>query len=122
MKSPIHEKTLRFAIRMVHLNRYLIQKKQEYIISKQIMRAGTNPGAMVREAQNSESDRDFIHKLAIAQKEIGETQYWLELLAQTGYLSQTEYCSLLSDSQEIMKMLRSAILTKKQKINRQNHS
>ena len=113
--SPLREKTLNFAARIVELNKYLIHKN-EYVLSKQVLRSGTNPGAMVREATNAESSADFIHKLAIAQKEIGETLYWLELLHRTNYLTPTEYTSINSDAEEIMKMIRSAILTKKKNV------
>ena len=85
-------------------------------MSKQILRSGTNPGAMVREAANAESSMDFIHKLGIAQKETGETQFWLELLNATGYLNDLEFKSIYSDSQEIMRMIRSSILTKKKNL------
>ncbi len=68
---------------------------------------------MVREAFNGESGLDFIHKLGIAQKETGETQYWLELLHTTNYLSETEFISLYQDAEEVMKLIRSSILTKK---------
>jgi four helix bundle protein len=114
--SPLREKTLNFAVRIVDLNKYLAQKKQEYIMSKQVLRSGTNPGAMVREAANAESAPDFIHKLSIAQKEIGETLYWLELLFRTNYLTSSEYTSINADGEEIMRMIRSAILTKKKNL------
>ena len=71
---------------------------------------------MVREAANAESSMDFIHKLGIAQKETGETRFWLELLNSTGYLSDTEFESLYSDSQEIKQLIRSSILTKKKNL------
>lgn len=114
--SPLREKTMNFAVRIVELNKYLVQKKTEYIMSKQVLRSGTNPDAMIREAVNSESDLDFIHKLAIAQKETGETLYWLELLFRTNYLTSAEYISMSADAEEIMKMLRSSILTKKKNL------
>ncbi len=79
-RDPLGDKTFLFAIRIVKLHKYLKGEKQEYTLSKQILRSGTSPGAMVREAQNAESGKDFIHKLCIAQKEIAETQYWIELL------------------------------------------
>jgi four helix bundle protein len=85
-------------------------------MSKQVLRAGTNPGAMVREAANAENGSDFIHKLAIAQKETGETQYWLELLWKTNYLSEVEFQSINADSIEVMKLLTSSIVTKKKKM------
>ncbi len=106
-KDVLKEKTLRFAIRIVNLNRFLVQEKKEYLLSKQILRSGTNPGAMVREAANAESGKDFIHKLAIAQKENGETQYWLELLFATNFINKTEYDSLWSDCDEIGKIITS---------------
>jgi four helix bundle protein len=86
------------------------------VVSKQLLRAGTNPEAMVREAANAESGLDFIHKLAVAQKETGETMYWLELLFKTGFLSATEYESIDADSQEVMRLIRSSILTKKKRL------
>ncbi len=114
--DPLREKTLNLAIRIVNLSKYLRQEKQEYMISKQILRSGTNPGAMVREAANAESALDFIHKLGIAQKEAGETLYWLELLFRTDYLASHEYESIYADTAEIMRLVRSSILTKKKNL------
>ena len=101
---------------MVKLNQFLVRQKSEYTISKQIMRAGTNPGAMVREAAHAESGVDFIHKLAIARKEISETIYWLELLLATELVSQNEFSSLHGDAEEILKILTSSIRTKKKNL------
>jgi four helix bundle protein len=114
--DPLRIKSFEFAVRIYNLNQYLINEKKEYIISKQIMKSGTNPGAMIREAANAESGVDFIHKLAIAKKETGETQYWLELLHATNQISQKEFDSLYTDSNEIFKLLSSSILTKKKNI------
>lgn len=112
-KSPLLEKSFALAIRVVNLHKHLVENKKEYVMSKQLLRAGTNPGAMIREAQNAESGKDFIHKLAIGQKELGETQYWLELLNATDYLKDLEYNSIYEDTEEVMKMLTSSIKTKK---------
>ena len=79
-RDPLGEKSIQFAIRIVNLSKYLKQQKEEYLMSKQVLRSGTNPGAMIREAVNAESAMDFIHKLSVVQKEIAETQYWLEIL------------------------------------------
>lgn len=84
-ESPIREKSFALAIRIVNLYKYLTKEKSEFTISKQILKSGTSPGANVREAQNGESDADFIHKLSIAQKETAETIYWLDLLHATDY-------------------------------------
>ena len=114
--DPLGRKTLDFAIRIVNLAKYLNEEKKEYVISKQVLRSGTNPGAMVREASQAESGKDFIHKLSIAQKEICETQYWLELLEATNYLSNKEFESLSENSIEILKLLTSSIKTKKRNL------
>ncbi len=114
--DPLREKSFQLAIRIVNLSRHLVETKKEFVLSKQILRSGTNPGSMVREAANAESGLDFIHKLAIAQKETGETQYWLELLWKTNYLTEEEYQSIHADSVEVMKLLRSSILTKKKNL------
>ena len=114
--SPLQEKTMNLAIRIVRLYQYLTNVKKEYVMSKQLLRSGTNPGAMVREAFNAESGVDFIHKLAIAQKETGETLFWLKLLMKTEYLSETEYASISVDTEEVMRLIRSSILTKKKNL------
>ena len=111
--DPLREKTLNLAVRIVKLSKYLTQEKNEYVLSKQVIRSGTNPGAMVREAANAESGLDFIHKLSIAQKEAGETLYWLELLFKTNYLATNEYESIYADTEEILRLLKSSILTRK---------
>ncbi len=64
----LRDKSFLLAVRVVGLYRYLVEEKKEFVMSKQILRAGTNPGAMVREALNAESNLDFIHKLGVAQK------------------------------------------------------
>jgi four helix bundle protein len=115
-KGVLSDKTLTFSIRIVNLYKYLNDEKREFVMSKQILRCGTNPGAMVREAANAESGMDFIHKLAIAQKEIAETGYWLELLHATNYINEIEFLSISKDAGEIMRLLRSSILTRKQNL------
>ena len=88
-ENIIKNKSFAFAVRVVKLFQYLQTEKREFVLSKQLLRSGTSVGAMVREAEHSESKADFVHKLAIAQKEINETIYWLELLMATEYLYQT---------------------------------
>ncbi|MFZ4475007.1 MAG: four helix bundle protein [Saprospiraceae bacterium] len=116
-KDVLSEKSMLFAIRIVRLYQYLVAEKKEFIMSKQLLRSGTNPGAMVREAGNAESGSDFIHKLGIAQKELGETIYWLELLFATEYLTKKEFESIVKDAEEITRIVKSSILTKKRNIN-----
>ena len=85
-------------------------------MSKQLLRCGTAIGAMIREAQNAESSADFVHKLAVAQKECDESLYWLELLNQSGYIDEETFLHYQNDATEILKILKSVILTTKQKI------
>ena len=103
--SNIRNKTFLFAIRVVKLFQYLQTERREFVLSKQLLRSGTSIGAMVREAEHSESKADFIHKLSIAQKEINETIYWLELLKETYYLTQEQFASINDDAIEIIKIL-----------------
>lgn len=111
--DPLREKSFQMALRIINLCRYLREVKHEFILSKQLIRTGTNPGAMVREASNAESGMDFIHKLAVGQKETGETQYWLELLYKSNYINEVEFKSILKNTQEVMALLTSSIKTKK---------
>lgn len=94
-----------------------MENKKEYVLSKQVLRSGTAIGAVVREAQNAESKADFIHKLGVAQKENDETLYWLELLFETEYLDEKKFISMQKDLIELLKMIRSAIITSKNKVN-----
>lgn len=110
-------KSFAFAIRTVKLYQHLTVVKKEYVLAKQLLRSGTAVGALVREAQNAESKQDFIHKLGIAQKECDESIYWLELLHSTEYLTTDEFSSINSDAIAILKIIRSSILTIKQKNN-----
>jgi len=113
-KSIIKDKSFLFAIRIIKLSQYLTETKKEYTLSKQLLRSGTAIGALVREAQNAESSKDFIHKLSISQKECDETIYWLELLKMTDYIDEQEFENLNKEATELLKMLRSAIITSKQ--------
>jgi len=115
--NAIKSKSFSFAIRIVKLYQYLCETKKEYVFSKQLLRSGTAIGALVREAEYAESKNDFIHKLSIAQKEINETIYWLELLNETGYLTAGQYQSINNDAIEIIKLLTSIIKSVKQTIN-----
>ena len=92
---------------------YLTESKKEYVLSKQLLRSGTAIGALVREAEHGESKADFIHKMAIAQKEANETEYWIELLFQSNYLDEASYQSIIQDCGEIRKMLASIIISAK---------
>jgi four helix bundle protein len=112
-ENIVKEKSFAFAIRIVNLRRFLIEQKKETILSKQILRSGTSVGAMIREAEHAETQNDFKHKMAIAQKEINETLYWLELLKSTEYISLEQFESINNDAVEIIKLITSIIKTVK---------
>ena len=113
--NPVYDKALAFAIRVVRLYKYLNEEKREHVMSKQLLRSGTSIGANISESQAGESSMDFVHKLAISQKEIKETQYWLTLLCRTDYITEAQYQSMANDCHELYKMITSIILSTKQK-------
>ncbi len=115
MSSIIKKKSFEFAVRIVNLYKLLCSERKEFVLSKQLLRSGTSIGANVREGLNAQSQADFIHKLAISQKECDETSYWLELLKETGYINESEYISIHNEATELLKIIRSIILTTKQK-------
>lgn len=111
-ENIIKIKTLEFAKKIVRVCQGL-ESKNEYVISKQLKRSGTAPGALVRESEHAESKKDFIHKLSIALKEANETDYWLEVIEDTDYLDETERTILKKDITEIIKILVAIIKTTK---------
>jgi len=116
-ENIVKNKSFKFAIRIVLLYQFLMAEKKEFVLSKQLLRSGTSVGAMVREAEHAETKKDFVHKMAIAQKEINESIYWLELLQETDYLSLKEFESLNVDAIEIIKLITSIIKSTKTNIN-----
>lgn len=106
-------KSEKFAIRIVNLYKYLCDEKNEYVLSKQILRSGTSIGANLAEAECSISKKDFLNKIYIALKECTETLYWLNLLYSTNYLDEKEYNSINDDCVELKKMLSSSTKTLK---------
>ena len=111
----IKEKTLNFAIRIVKCYKYLCEDKKEFVMSKQILRSGTSIGANVRESKNAQTDPDYLTKMNIALKEADETQYWLELLFRSEYITEKEYESLNEDLKEIIAILVSIVKKLKDK-------
>ncbi|NLX01416.1 MAG: four helix bundle protein [Syntrophomonadaceae bacterium] len=104
-ENVIVEKSKAFALRMIKLYNFLSDEKHEYIMSKQLLRSGTSIGANVKEAIRGQSKADFYAKLNISLKEASETEYWLELLHESGYINKTAFESVYADCQEIIKLL-----------------
>ncbi len=113
MDNVVAEKSKLFAIRIVRLHQYLHKEKHESILSKQLVRSGTSIGANIAEAECAISKKDFIAKMYIAYKECAETQYWLDLLSASEYLSQAEFESINNDCQELKRILSSITKTSK---------
>lgn len=111
--SIVGNKSLTFALRIIKAYKFLAETKQEYVLSKQMLRSGTAIGALVREAEFAESKNDFVHKMSIALKEANETEYWLILLKDSGYISSDSYDSIVVDCQELIKLLVSIIKSAK---------
>ena len=109
----ILDKSKAFAIRTIKLYKYLCDTKDEYILSKQLLRSATSIGANVKEAQCGQSKKDFIAKMYIAYKEANETEYWLELLHESKILENNLFESLYKDNSEILSLLSSITRTLK---------
>ena len=116
--AGIHELSYDFACRITRLYQYLTEDAEykEFVQSKQIYRSGTSIGANVRESKHAQSDADFLSKMSIAYKEADETDYWLNLLRDNGYLNDEQFESLSHDMQRIRKILTSIVKTMNQKV------
>ena len=117
-EAGIHELSYDFGCRITRLFQYLTEDSEykEYVISKQIYRCGTSIGANVRESKHAQSDADFLSKMSIAYKEADETDYWLNLLHDNGYINESQYESLKKDMDRILKLLTSIVKTMNQKV------
>ena len=101
----IKTKSLSFSLRIVNLYKYLTNNKREFVLSKQILRSGTSIGANIEEAIGGQSRKDFFSKICIAYKEARETSYWLNILRNGNYLSDSEFKSIFNDCEEICRIL-----------------
>ena len=111
-KNIIKEKSFAFAIEVVNLYKVLAEKK-EFVLSRQMLRSGTSIGANIREAEHAQSKADFIHKLSISLKEANETEYWLDLLHETKYLSEVDFKNIKPKITELLRLLTSIVKTSK---------
>jgi four helix bundle protein len=113
MENTVKNKSYTFALRVIKAYKYLGSEQREFVLSKQHLRSGTSIGALIREAEHAESKADFIHKMNIALKEANETEYWLMLLHDSEYIDNNSFNSIISDCQELIKLLISIIKTSK---------
>lgn len=112
-ESIVKTKSFELAVLGINFYKLLINQNREFVMSKQFLRSITSIGANVREAVNAQSKADFIHKLSISQKECDESMYWLELLKETKFISNEEFDSIYPNCTEVLKIIRSIILTTK---------
>lgn len=106
-------KSKKFAVRVINLYKFLNSEKNEYVLSKQLLRSGTSIGANIREANHAQTKKEFISKMQISLKEASETEYWLELLFETNFISEVEFKSIYSDCSELNKLLIASLKTSK---------
>lgn len=112
-ESILKTKSYAFAIRIVRLYQFLSKDGKEYVLSKQVLRSGTAIGALIREAEFGQSRADFTSKMSIALKEANETDYWLNLLKDTGFLDEKMFQSISKDCIELIKLLVATVKTAK---------
>ena len=115
--SVVYQLAKKFAIRVIHLNEFLVNERQEHVMSRQICKSGTSIGANLAESKFAQSSLDYKSKLKIALKEANETLYWLDLLYDTAYISQKIYDSMSNDTRTIIGTLVNII----NKIEKENH-
>ena len=113
--SPLRDKSKEFAKQVVLLCREIKTRHRESVLTNQLLRSGTSIGANLHEAQYAQGTKDFISKLEIAQKECYETEYWLELLFETGYMTEEPYQPLKNECGAIRRMLIASLSTAKAK-------
>lgn len=113
MENHVLGKSKAFAVRIIKLYKYLTESKNEYVLSKQLLRSGTSIGANITEAECGFSRKDFLAKMYIAFKECAETKYWLELLHETDYITENEFNSIVTDCEELLKLLTAITKTTK---------
>ncbi|MBP9663169.1 MAG: four helix bundle protein [Pyrinomonadaceae bacterium] len=104
-ENVLLDKTFAFSIRAVRAYKYLVEDKKEFVMSKQFLRCGTSIGANAEEAVGGQSRADFVAKLSIAYKEARETKYWIRLLRETEYFDHQQADSLLTDVEELLKLI-----------------
>ena len=115
--TPITDRTKAFAIRIIKAYAWLKKQNEECrIIGKQLLRSSTSVGAMVREAQSAQSDKDFLNKMMVSNKEIRESQYWLELLIDSELVPPAKFKDLLDEANQIGKILTTSTKKVKEKI------
>jgi four helix bundle protein len=114
--NPVLDKSFAFALRIVRLCRYLVDEKREFVLSKELLVVGTGIGKHVKEAISAENRQSFVNEFGIARRKASETEYWLQLFLHGGLLSETEFGSIETDREELIKLITSIFNTSKQNV------
>lgn len=115
-RNIVADKSYAFALRVIKLYKFLIAEQKEYVLSKQILRSGTAIGALIKEAEHTQSKADFLNKMNIALKEANETEYWLMLLKDSNYIDDKSFDSIKPESSELIKLLASIVKSTKKNL------
>lgn len=115
-KSLVLDKSIKFALRIVKLSRYLSEEKSEYVLSKQILLSGTHIAKFINDAINAESKQSFAHDMQIALKKASETAFWLLILHEGGFLDDKAHKSINEDCVELIEMLTASVKTSKENV------
>ena len=113
-ENVIVDKSKAFALRIIKMYLYLCKEKKEFVLSKQVLKSGTSIGANVKEAVRGQTKPDFYAKMNVALKETSETEYWLELLHESGYIDKKSFENIYKDCQELLRILASITKTQKE--------
>ena len=112
------QKSYQFALHIIKLYSFLCKEKQEYVMSKQLLRSGTAIGALISEGKYAQSKADFISKMYIALKEANETKYWINLLHDSGFIPEKTFAFIIPKIDDIIFIL--AAIVKSSKKNTKN--
>lgn len=115
-KSLVLEKSIKFALRIVKLYRYLSEEKSEYVLSKQILISGTHIAKFAKDANQAESKNIFGSDMNLALKRASETEFWLMILREGDFIDDKAYNSMNDDCVELIKMLTSIVKTSKENV------
>jgi four helix bundle protein len=120
-ESILRQKSYTFALKVIKVYKQIVSEHKEYVLSRQFLKAGTAPGALVREAEYGQSKPDFISKLSIALKEANECEYWTSLLRDSDFITSSTAIDILSENTQIIKMLTASINTAKNNLKKMNN-
>ena len=118
-KSELLDDAKSFALRIVRLSAFLMEKKKDYVLSRQILRAGTSIGANIAEAAYAQTKPDFVTKMTTALKEASETEYWLDLLHRGEFIDDRQFKSMDDAVRSLLARLSASVMTAKRNMRKE---